>query len=482
MSGPSPSAGGPGSGAAAPGAAAPGAQAPAAAGGGLRARAVPLLLAFIAAAALILALAPSGGGRQSIPLGRSALGFNGLALWLAEQGLEARRFRGGQVLTPERVGLRILPLFDVDLDRLRLEDETPMTATLREINHRVLESKIESLPTVVALPKWRAGVRDLGVAHPTLLIAPADVGRVAAQVVFGADAGPAAPAALLVRRSDGFSERFAYEGRWARLFGAQTIAAPAFCRPVIGDEAAMVFGACERGDLRFFLLVDPDLFNNHGLAQGENAEIALSVARRWSQGRPVLVDDSVSTWSFAGARESGRSWEAFARLFAFPFSALWASFGVLAALTLWRAWRRDRPAERLFAGADRARASKTAAIAAKARLLRLTGRDGALIQAHVEDRLHHAAAEVLGPHRAAGAGGLDQLRRLIAMRSPALAARFDHFRAGQGPPAGASTAELLRHVADFETFIEQVLHEFGRVSGLREPHSRARRPHGARAG
>ena len=46
------------------------------------------------------------------PIERSALGFDGLVAWLNADEIETRRFMGQGPLSGERVGLRILPLYD----------------------------------------------------------------------------------------------------------------------------------------------------------------------------------------------------------------------------------------------------------------------------------------------------------------------------------------------------------------------------------
>ena len=118
-----------------------------------------LIVAVIAAVALTF-----GGGGFSVD--RSAIGFDGLVAWLSKGGTEARTFRGGDHLTSDRVGLRVYPLYDVDLGA---QDSTA-TGRLHAFNHGVVEvgvvkAKLASLPTLMVLPKWRSEMVGLGVVH-----------------------------------------------------------------------------------------------------------------------------------------------------------------------------------------------------------------------------------------------------------------------------------------------------------------------------
>ena len=67
------------------------------------------------ALALLIGVFILGQSSRSITLNRSAAGFDGLALWLNKNEVQAQTFYGRAALDSEAVSLRILPLFDVDL-------------------------------------------------------------------------------------------------------------------------------------------------------------------------------------------------------------------------------------------------------------------------------------------------------------------------------------------------------------------------------
>lgn len=421
-----------------------------------------LLAALVAAVAALLWWAGRGGER---PLRQSPIGFDGLVAWLVEGGLDARGFRGGALLERDRVGLRVLPLYDGNVDHWRASPESA-GELIREpdqvdIRRQVVDTKIRVLPTLVVLPKWRTGVALTGVAHPELLRDPADNPLDRRQLPGGGAGSVVVPAGgfRAFRVMSGPAR-----GLRAQLYQAQVVRGSP-CEPIIGDGDAMLLGRCRDGETAYWLLADPDLLNNHGLRLGDNALIARRLLGGLAAGRPVLVDYSTSVWTRddrpAGGLENRRSWSDLGRFFAPPFAWLWTGFAVLAALVLWRASLRYGPP--LVPGDGGPGAAKAVGIAAKARLLRLTGRDDALLRAHVGSRLQALAAELLGPRRPEGGESLEQVCRLLRRRDPELA-RHLHDAAAEAAtlPAGAATAEAVRRLDRFETAIERVLHDLGR--------------------
>jgi len=420
-----------------------------------------IMLALVVGGVAAFVLWALGGADRQ--LRRSPIGFDGLVAWLRDGGLEARGFQGGALLERERVGLRILPLYDGNIDHWRTQPED-QDALIREadqvdIRRAVVLAKIRLLPTLVVLPKWRTGVALTGVAHPVLLRDAGDDPLSRGQL-------PGIGGRL--ERPAGAFRDFGVEGspRQARLYLPQVLRG-ADCVPLVGDRQAMLLGRCGGGNESFWVLSDPDLLNSHGLRLGDNAAIARELLGRLAAGRPVVVDYSTLPWSIedrpAGPVRDERRWSDLARFVEPPFAWLWAGFAALAALLLWRAALRFGPPLRPYD--DGPRAAREVGIAAKARLLRLTGRDDALLRAHVAGRLQALAAELLGPHRPDIGSPLEQVGRAVGRRDPSLDRRLREAVAeAEGLPTGAPTSEAVRRLDRFETIIEQVLHGFGRAS------------------
>lgn len=405
-------------------------------------------------------------GRQA-SLNRSQVGHAGLQLWLKDQDVETLTFGGGGTMRPDGIGLRILPLFDVDLDNFAEQPKTE-AATLQQmteydIGKFTVWRKLSLAPSLVILPKWRRAVRAKGVAHPAFLIPESDIRRVMRQI--GGIGG------TIVRPSPGYDERsYAFDNRSynAGLYQPQLISG-SDCTPILGDSQAMLLGECRRDDETFWLLTDPDLLNAHGLALGDNAELARDVIAGLAAGERVIIDLTAHIFLTEEVQEKARSWAELARFFTYPFSVLWAAFAVLSAVFLWRAWVRYGPIVRFYE--DNPRASKAASIDATARLLRLSGHDRKLLQSHIAARCRMLASDLLGPHRASGAEPVQELVRIVRQRDPELAHDIaETSSALQTTQHQMSHAELLDVLDRFETLYERTLHEFGRSAEPRPIH------------
>jgi len=394
---------------------------------------------------------------RSVTINRSATGFDGLPAWLAENEIRSRTFYGRAVLDTETVALRILPLHDVNLNRTQGEtndDLAAMAETDRDIRRYVVRRKIERLPTLLIMPKWRAGVRSASALHPKLLISDESADTLVDQIK--GDIG------TLVRDNEnpeyiGSSS----SGQKFTLHYPQTLK-DSSCTPLIGTSSELILGQCEFDETSFWVLADPDLLNNHGLTQGQNAQAALNwLPPLTKSDGEVVVDVSTATWTRrAGAPDfPQRSWSDLSRFFEYPFSVIWWSFAFLGALVFWRAWRRYGAAD---ARSDEENASRMVSIDTKARLLRLTGRDDALVQTYMNGRLDTLADEILGPQRVRGAEGHDRLIAAVSRRSPDLANQFSHL-IETTRTSTASPDMLLRDAGHLDDLIERTMDEFGRT-------------------
>lgn len=434
----------------------------------------PVVMGVFVVALLVLLVFLGGKER---PLQRAATGFDGLVAWLKANDVEARAFAGGAPLVKGEIGLRILPLYDTDLTQKR---EVPDTreAVIAETSETdlplgVLRRKVNAIPTLVILPKWRTGMRKLGVAHKDLLIPEQEMNRLLGQL--GLDG------ARVRRDPEGYNEwdmSIGDNGQRIGLMHGQTIR-DSGCEPVIGSASAPVLVHCapidaagnqsssivggdktfrNRGpaDQGFWLLADPDLLNNHGLPLAENGLAGLRIIEGFDPDLPVILDlttryNTVSEDWMAERYE--RSWDDFARMFVWPFTMIWIAFACVGALVLWRAVTRYGPVARPVE--DEPRAAKITSIEAKARLLRLANHDEALLKSHISARLNQLAAEILGPHRPTGRDPLDVLVPLVRRTNPQLA---DALKVAAADFPG----DILHRLDQFETCYDRIRNEFGR--------------------
>jgi len=445
-------------------------------------------IAVIAGLALLVvaAFALLPGRDRTRDLDASTIGTDGLAMWLRAEGISARAYDGFGRLRGGGLGLRVLPLYDAVPDQDRLspitEPDLIFQQSERDAEMTILIAKLRQYPTLVILPKWRTGMRLLHAAHPDLLIG---------QNTLNAPAFAGLRAGGMVNISAGVATfRYAPLNAptlTARIHAPQTLAASADCTPILGTPGAMLLGRCLFDTTKnrrngknlnrryvsqpqdgYWLLTDPDLLNNHGLTQGDNAAIATAMIRNAAGGGDVIIDLTPDMWHLEdddGVRRT-REWSDLAPLFAPPFTALWAGLAALAALMIWRGGvRHGAP---LPEGAGGPGAARAVAVDAAARLLRLSGHDGALLAAWAEQRLAGAAVALLGPHRKTTVDPGTQLTAWLARRDAARAqALATVIKAVRAAPPEMGPAGALRLMDDFEAQVEQVLHDAGRPSKRR---------------
>ncbi len=400
------------------------------------------------------------------PLSRSAVGFDGLVGWLKSNDVNALRVVGGREVDPDSVGLRILPLYDSHLDAVRPVPQTEQDLIFqrdeRDATRQVIRRKIKSLPTLLVLPKWRTGMRLSGQAHPELALP--DPERDGGQRPIGWNG-----IGDVAFTGETFG-RFTAQGRSPRLTAEiyfPQVLRGSDCRPVIARQDDLLLARCTEDGTSYWVLSDPDLLNAHGLRLGDNAAIALDMLPALARGGTIVVDYAPDAWAEAARRRadasSGGDAEDRSRLFAYPFSLIWVGIGILIALTLWRSVVRYGP----VAGDPPAapEASKEASLAARARLLRLSGQDGDLGRAHVEARLQYLADEVFAGRAARSADLLEAIQSVLKRRDAPLSAAFGATaRALQDLPTAAPGNQVAGPLHDFESCYTQVMHEFGRAS------------------
>lgn len=410
----------------------------------------------IVAVFAVLALLYVMSQRQQ-ELRTSPVGLDGLQVWLTSEGGSAQSFTGGWLLDPAGIGLLVLPLYDtaLDQDRDRPLDKTQLLFQQDEsdLDAQTLRDKIGTVPSLVILPKWRSGMRLTGIAHPALLVEEARLNALLRSVT-------ADPTIRVARVPQVFTP-VPYGAATGMELSAELYAAQLFngtaCEPIIGQGRQTLLASCPaRGsDGTVLVLSDPDLLNNHGLRLGQNADIArdflLSVAGEGS----IVIDYSRDNW-LADTEEPiqrDRSWADLLRFFEPPFLALWLGAALILTLALWRSFRRAGP----VLASTGPEGGKLQAIRARARLMRLTGQDGALLGDYATARIAATAARLVGPGQARLIGEEQAFLRHISRRRPELSARLAEVVTRlRALPARIPATAAIHHVEDLEQILEQI--------------------------
>ena len=268
----------------------------------------------------------------------------------------------------------------------------------------------------------------------------------------------------------------------ATLYSGQVLS-PALdekCRPVLilrdegGRDLGTLLADCTGASLvgsnnALFVLSDPDILTNAGLANGDNAALALSLVESFAGNAKVFVEtdtarapDPASAPSQTGGEDPRqRTLADLDRFFVYPFSTFWIGLVLVTGLALWRGSRRfGRPRE----DEEPAEASKRRTIDASRRILMLARADAALVDRHVKNRIEGLASGLFGAVRRQAGGDAAAITRFLSRRAPDLGERF----------AGAYAAVTEEHLTErsrldalgaFEAVIQEIWHEFGRVAG-----------------
>jgi hypothetical protein len=393
-------------------------------------------------------------------LRRSPVGFDGLQVWLASEGGSAQNFTGGWLLDPASIGLLVLPVFDTipdrplepALDKMELlyqQDES-------DLDWRPLREKIDTLPGLIVLPKWRSGMRLTGIAHPALLVEDARLNDLLR--------GLTGDSKIRLSRIRRVFTRLPYRSQdgaemMAELYAAQLFDGSA-CEPIIGQGPETLLASCPVAgrDGTVLILSDPDLLNNHGLRLGQNAEIARDLLLSAAGEGSLVIDYSRDNWLASPEEpiERERTWSDLLRFFQPPFLALWLGGALTLALVLWRSFRRAGPVvSRSDSGGG-----KLQAIRARARLMRLTGQDGAMLADYAAARIAATAARLVGPGHARQIGEEQAFLRYLGRRRPDLAARLnDALGRLKALPARIPATVAIQHVEDLEQILELIAND-----------------------
>ncbi|MCK0097297.1 hypothetical protein MWU60_17095 [Yoonia sp. F2084L] len=415
------------------------------------------LLAVLIVGALFYVMSQRQQALRSSPAG-----LNGLQVWMSSQDADVQSFVGGWSLNTDDIGLLILPLYDTDLTADRALPETQEELIIQQDEYDlfldVVQDKASEVPTMLVLPKWRTGMRLTGLVHPLLLVERERLTQTlddvldVDQLAFSYGREPFVS----------FSNRQTAGPHEAVIYAAQTFAAKG-CRPILGSADAMILAECPLAwtDLQETVLVlsDPDLINNHGLVLGGNAFLVRDLLTALAADKSIVIDYSRDNWltRIEDQVQRDRTWADLMRFFEPPFALMWIGFAIATFLTLWRAALRFGPQR---PEPDGVGASKMMAIGARARLMRLSNRDGALVSDYSKARLAATATALFGAAHARALSNPQAFLAYTQRRHPKHAkALAEILNLMWSMPDSATPAQAMAAVADLDRILEQITHD-----------------------
>jgi hypothetical protein len=177
--------------------------------------------------------------------------------------------------------------------------------------------------------------------------------------------------------------------------------------PIIGSEKGMLIGEITDRNRKIWILSDPDVIANHGLALPGNAELAVALIERLRGPDGVIVFDETIHGFRAGSSNP------FLLIFQFPFVIASLQVAIAAALLLWGAMARfgaPQPAPATLS------AGRQALLQNVANLIEFTGHHQVMVRRYVQEMIRDVARQLHAPAELAGEPLLAWLQRVGSAR------------------------------------------------------------------
>jgi Domain of unknown function (DUF4350) len=393
-----------------------------------------LLAGWIAGAVVVFAISLylMGGGEVSGPestgastFSRSAVGHAGIADVLQRLGIAVvkSRYNSLEKLTPQSVLVIAEP-------RPGQQSEEAIRALLKADRILLVLPKWTGLPSEQS-PGWirEARLRSTGEAAWALhLVAPR------AQVV----------------RDDG-------EVKWATnpLGPAPSLAAPTQLlrggdlRPIVAADRGMLVGEISGRDRTIWVLSDPDLISNHGLARGANATLAIALIKRLrGADGSVVFDETVHGYVAKPASP-------LLLLFDFPFVVATAQGLIAVGLLLWATMARFGAPQPLPPPLS---AGRGGLLQNMAKLIELNGHQQIMVRRYVQETVRDVARQLHAPRGLSGDALLAWLQRVGTARAVEINCRALMDGADKlGAPQRRDSSSLVRLARDAHRWKGEIL-------------------------
>jgi hypothetical protein len=202
--------------------------------------------------------------------------------------------------------------------------------------------------------------------------------------------------------------------------------------PIIGTADGMLLGEIIDRNRRIWVLSDPDVISNHGLARPGNAELLVAMIERLRRGNGVVVfDETIHGYA-------ARAGNPFLLMFRFPFIVATAQAAIAVALLLWATLARFGAPQ---AAPPTLSAGRLGLLLNIAKLIEFTGHQQVIIRRYVQETIRDVARQLHAPATLAGEQLLAWLQRVGSARSVSVdcgevARRASELGEGRRDPAG----------------------------------------------
>jgi hypothetical protein len=182
-------------------------------------------------------------------------------------------------------------------------------------------------------------------------------------------------------------------------------------RPIIGATQGMLVGELTDKDRKIWVLADPDIIANHGLAHEGNAALALALIKALRKGDGSVVFDETVHGIVV------RPVSPFLLLFRFPFVVATVQGLLAVALLLWAALGRFGAPQTAPPALS---AGREGLLQNMAKLVEFTGHQDVIVKRYVQETVRDAAFALHAPRELTGAGLVAWLQRVGLARGVAI--------------------------------------------------------------
>jgi hypothetical protein len=304
-------------------------------------------------------------------------------------------------------------------------------------------------------------VRTLLKASTILLVLPKWTGQPSEQKpgwLREVDEGPALDAqwalSLIAPRGEVVREKGAVQWTTNELHISPDLDMPAQLvrsdrlRPVIGAKQGMLVGEISDKGRKIWVLADPDVIANHGIARGDNAALALALFKALRKGDGSIVFDETVHGLVV------RPVSPFLLLFRFPFVVATAQGLLAVALLLWASLGRFGAPQ---TAPPALRAGREGLLQNMAKLVEFTGHQGVIVKRYVQETVRDAALALHAPRELTGPGLIAWLRRVGLARGVAIDCEAVLQRAAEPGTRRRNPSALMRLARDIHQWKGEIV-------------------------
>jgi hypothetical protein len=221
-------------------------------------------------------------------------------------------------------------------------------------------------------------------------------------------------------------------------------------RPIVGAVQGMLVGELAAREQRIWVLADPDIISNHGLARPGNAALAVALIKALRSGEDgsVVFDETVHGLVV-------RATSPFLLLFRFPFVVATAQGLIAVALLLWATLGRFGAPQSVPPALS---AGREGLLMNMAKLVEFTGHQDVMVKRYVQETVRDAAVQLHAPRELSGAALISWLQRVGRARGVEIDCDAVLREATDGPvPRRRNPATLVRLARDIHQWKGEIV-------------------------